>query len=124
MAEEKKKRWRPSLTAYRELEETIHRQCVELDAWREKCRKLVEAKSNVSDKTVSQWAYDELKKKYDELDVALTTQKHALDDAENEKKALAEKLGELCELQKDYDAVCAENLSLKSRGFWARVFNK
>ena len=38
--EEKKKRFRPTLTAYREQEETIHRQCVELDAWREKYREL------------------------------------------------------------------------------------
>jgi len=77
MAEEKKKRWRPSLTAYRELEETIHRQCVELDAWREKYHELLKS----------------TKESYSSL-------------------------------QEDYDALYAENLSLKSRGFWARVFNK
>lgn len=38
--EEKKKRWRPSLTAYREMEEVVHRQCQELDAWRDKYRQL------------------------------------------------------------------------------------
>ena len=37
---EEKKRWRPSLTAYKEAEDTVHRQCVELDAWREKYRTL------------------------------------------------------------------------------------
>ena len=37
---EENKRWRPSLTAYKEAEETVHRQCVELDAWREKYRTL------------------------------------------------------------------------------------
>lgn len=36
MEEEKKKRTRPTLTQVRELEDVIHRQCVELRAWREK----------------------------------------------------------------------------------------
>lgn len=37
---EEKKRWRPSLGEYRELEEVIHRQCDELNAWRDKYREL------------------------------------------------------------------------------------
>lgn len=36
MEEEKKKRTRPTLTQVRELEDVIHRQCVELRAWSEK----------------------------------------------------------------------------------------
>ena len=45
MEEKKKKRWRPSLAAYRELEEVIHRQVMELDGWREKYRKLLGQKA-------------------------------------------------------------------------------
>lgn len=106
MAEEKKKRWRPSLKAYRELEETIHRQCVELDAWREKYHKLLESKG-IPDDLVS-------KAEYEKIEEVLQRQR--------ELGKLYEK--NLKELREDYDAVCAENLSLKSRGFWARVFNK
>lgn len=106
MAEEKKKRWRPSLTAYREQEETIHRQCVELDAWREKYHKLLESKG-IPDDLVSKEEYGEI------MEIL---------KKEEELRKLTEK--NLNELREDYDAVCAENLSLKSRGFWARVFNK
>lgn len=36
------KRKRPTAAEIKEMEETIHRQCVELDAWREKYRALKE----------------------------------------------------------------------------------
>lgn len=38
--EEEKKRKRPTVAEMREMEEVIHRQCQELDAWREKYREL------------------------------------------------------------------------------------
>lgn len=38
--EEKKKRMRPTKAQMSEMEDVIHRQCVELDAWRDKYRKL------------------------------------------------------------------------------------
>lgn len=37
---EKQKRTRPTVVQVREMEETIHRQCQELDAWRDKYRAL------------------------------------------------------------------------------------
>jgi len=103
--EEKKKRWRPSLTAYREQEETIHRQCVELDAWREKYRKLAESTDMVAYQKVvgerdQQIHYNSLKDK--ELE-SMRTQNDALRN-------------EIVELR---DEVYA----LEHRGFFARLFN-
>ena len=40
MEEKKTKRVRPTVAQVREMEDVIHRQCVELDAWREKYRTL------------------------------------------------------------------------------------
>ena len=40
MEEKKTKRVRPTVAQVREMEETVHRQCVELDAWRDKYREL------------------------------------------------------------------------------------
>ena len=103
--EEKKKRWRPSLTAYREQEETIHRQCVELDAWRDKYRKLAESTDMVAYQKVvgerdQQIHYNSLKDK--ELE-SMRTQNDALRN-------------EIVELR---DEVYA----LEHRGFFARLFN-
>lgn len=39
--EEKKGSGRPTAAQIREMEETVHRQCVELDAWRDRYRELV-----------------------------------------------------------------------------------
>ena len=105
MAEEKKKRWRPSLTAYRELEETIHRQCVELDAWRDKYRKLAESHDHVAYQKVvgerdQQIHYNELKdKEIDKLKIR------------ND------------ELHKENAELKDEVYALEHRGFWSRLFN-
>lgn len=40
--EEKKKKVRPTLAMMSELEDTVHSQCVELRAWREKYDRLFE----------------------------------------------------------------------------------
>ena len=105
MAEEKKKRWRPSLTAYRELEETIHRQCVELDAWREKYRELAKSADVVAYQKVvgerdQQIHYNSLKDK--ELE-----NMHAVND----------------ELRKKVVELKEEISILEHRSFWARLFN-
>lgn len=105
MAEEKKKRWRPSLTAYREQEETIHRQCVELDAWREKYRELAKSADVVAYQKVigerdQQIHYNSLKDK--ELE-----NQHAVND----------------ELRKKVAELKDEVYALEHRGFWARLFN-
>ena len=101
---EKKKRWRPSLTAYRELEETVHRQCVELDAWRDKYRSLADGKAVGG---VSQAAYEELQRKYDDqllADSHLSGQVRELEECNRSMKEELERLG--------------------SRGFWSRLFNR
>lgn len=125
--EETKKRWRPTLTAYREQEEVIHRQCVELDAWREKYRELVKCKEA--------GAYQELNGKYREQ---LTFSEHLgkrLDELKSENASLSQsnKLMEM-ELRKvqselDFErevsrVKAAECENLRNRGFWARVFNR
>lgn len=38
--EEEKKRRRPTMAEVREMEDVIHRQCQELDAWRDRYREL------------------------------------------------------------------------------------
>lgn len=154
MAEKNKKRYRPTVTEVRalrneleatkenyknkvkeneELYEKVKKLKKELDdqidgtsnivkesdAWREKYNKLMDEIKELKNKSFPNDTVPKVK--YDELDANLTKQKHALDDMTNEKKALADNLSLL---QKDYDAVCAENLALKSRGFWARLFNK
>lgn len=105
--EEKKKRWRPSLTAYREMEETVHRQCVELDAWRDKYRELEKSKVRTVKGSVSQLEYDALLEKY------------------NKELLYHDVLSrEMSDLQETVACLKAEVERLESRGFWARVFNR
>lgn len=52
--EEEKKRRRPTVADVREMEEVIHRQCQELDAWREKCRELDSRNDELYDMYVSE----------------------------------------------------------------------
>jgi len=105
MAEEKKKRWRPSLTAYRELEETIHRQCVELDAWREKYRELAKSADVV--------AYQKVVGERDQQ-----IHYNSLKDKELENMRLSND-----SLRKEIVELKDEVYSLEHRGFWSRLFN-
>ena len=104
MAEEKKKRWRPSLTAYREQEETIHRQCVELDEWREKYRELKSADAVAYQKVVG------------ERDQQIHY--NSLKDKELENMRLSND-----SLRKEIVELKDEVYSLEHRGFWSRLFN-
>ena len=53
---------REQVKKFDDMEETIHRQCVELNEWREKYRKLFEEKKAKSN-GVSKEKFEELKKK-------------------------------------------------------------
>lgn len=120
--EEKKKRWRPSLTAYRELEKKLESQIEgtsqlvkDCDLWREK--------------------YQILKKKYDEL---LPLSQDAVSQVEKLTDSLAEsrrlhnetlcKYGDLSaehdRLAEESKKLRAENDRLKSRGFIDRLLNR
>lgn len=122
--EEKKKRWRPSLTAYRELEKKLAEQIEgtsqlvkDCDAWREK--------------------YRELKKKYDDAlhvrnDVVprkvhqeLVTENRTLVESN---KLMEEELNRVRDANVSLGKKCAElnnKLSeLLSRGWFARLLNK
>lgn len=120
--EEKKKRWRPTLTAYRELEKKLESQIEgtsqlvkDCDLWREK--------------------YQILKKKYDEL---FPLSQDAVSQVENLRDSLAEsrrlhdeisyKHGELSaehdRLAEECKKLRAENDRLKSRGFIDRLLNR
>ena len=148
--EEKKKRWRPSLTAYREMEETVHRQCVELDAWREKYRALDREmkalrKDFDSDDTVPKSDYKTLMKnyktlekksldylvKYNDLQSSYDFMKSEVSTLEQSNKSMESELRrksdrESKELNRWKEkAIEAETevMRLLGRGFWARLFN-
>lgn len=131
--EEKKKRWRPSLTAYREMEETVHRQCMELDAWREKYHTLKKL-------------YDHLDEECSKLSKVVKRQKKQMEDnsvvtvdeynglmaemkrSETVVKRLEDELAVEKEKKDILEYVISEKevriAELESRGFWRRLFNK
>jgi len=112
--EEKKKRWRPSLTAYRELEKKLESQIEgtsqlvkDCDAWREKYRGVVDGYVPVS-------KYNDLLAKNNTL--------------EQSNKLMEDELNRVREANVSLGKKCAElsnKLSeLLSRGWFARLFNK
>lgn len=159
MAEEKKKRVRPTVTEVRalrnELEATKenYRNSVsvnarlrsenrqlkkqldsqldgtsnivsESDSWRKKYRELkkeMDALRAKPDDVVPKSAYDELNKKYQDIDLSRFMLMVSLEKCKAEKKTAEDKLDEVL---KDYDEICSENIRLRCRGFWQRLFNK
>ena len=119
--EEKKKRWRPSLAQYRELEKKLESQIdgtsklvADCDGWREKYRNLLD--------DISKGNVDVVLK--DHID-SLRCENNAL---ERSNEFMSREIGNLRDTNK---AVIQENkdlrdelFRLKSRGFFARVFNK
>lgn len=92
--EEKKKRWRPSLTAYRELQRQVDEALVSLS----KARKDV-----LSCKT----ELDALRRSNSLMEKELSLQQQMNDDLNKQNWKLRDEL-----------------FDLKNRGFWARVFNR
>lgn len=107
--------WKELNSKYQDAEETVHRQCVELDAWREKYRKLAE-----------------------EVDALRNMKQRAVSDAGEAigKRVMAEEKLKKCEEQlqkmKDHVIECnkiaeaakAEVKRLRSRGWLARLLNR
>lgn len=120
--EEKKKRWRPSLTAYRELEKQMkNEQDLHIHFAKECDRLKSELDSHIEGTSLLVKDCDAWREKYNDL-------KAERDTLEKSNKLMEEELNrekhtnkEFCEtyheLKEKYD-------DLKSRGFWARVFNK
>lgn len=118
--EEKKKRFRPSLTAYRELESKLadqidgtSRLVKDCDLWREKYRQLVKEHKKLQ-ASIEAEAVRELKDKNTTLE-----QSNTLLSAETD--TLRSKMSQLSELA---DKASKEVKRLNERSFWARVFNK
>ena len=97
---EKKKRWRPSLTAYRALENEVS-----------------ELKEQLAHATNGSSASKELKALREKYDTLEKSNKYL----EDSRDAL---IVENESLVKENEILKFENTRLKERGFWARVFNK
>ena len=106
--EEKKKRWRPSLTAYRELESKLQEQIDGTSRLIADCR----------DWRQKFWT---MKDERDVLKSKLLAADQSNGHVEEEIQRLRR---EVNTLEQKNDALCQENYSLRHRGFWARVFNK
>ena len=108
-----KKRVRPTKAKVEELEEVIHRQCIELNEWREKYRELIESIKEGKEVKV-------LRNHICALESENETMKRSNDymAKEIDRIRLEHK-----ELRKKYEEVIEELDFLKSRGFWARLWN-
>lgn len=105
---EKEKRWRPSLTAYRELEKKLEKQLEgtsrlvrECDIWREKFRTLLAERDKLA------------------ANVRQLEQVNTLQAAEM--KVLRRKGDEFASLACER---AGEIKRLRSRGLWSRIFNR
>ena len=124
--EGRKKRWRPSLTAYREQEETIHLQCLELDAWREKYHALKASYDHVDGERRKLSEVVSRQKKQMEANEVVTVGEYSgllaevrrLEEDLSVEKARSELLDSIVSQKEERIA------ELESRGFWSRVFNR
>ena len=121
MEEGKKKRWRPSLAQYRELERRIDEQIegtslvvADCHGWRAKYRNLIDEISKGNDKKV-------LRDHIEALECENKTLKRSNEMMEGEIKKMFKEIGEL----QNKCVTIEYNYKLyKNRGFWARLFNK
>ena len=111
---EKKKRQRPTKAQVEELEEVIHRQCQELDGWREKYRELLKSIKESKEVKVLRDHICALESENNILNHSNETMSKEIEKIREADKALAQK----------YNNVKFELEVLKHRGFWARLFNK
>ena len=119
--EEKKKRWRPSLAQYRELEKKLESQIdgtsklvADCDGWREKYRSVIKEVSHGGDKKV-------LREHIEALECENRTLRHSNELMETELKRNSQVLEWNTRAMNELRGVLH---SLKSRGFWSRVFNR
>lgn len=121
MKEEKKKRWRPSLTQYRELEAKLEEQIegtsrivADCRGWRAKYRELIKEISKGNDKKV-------LRDHIEALECENKTLRHSNELMETELKRNSQVLEWNTRAMNELRGVLH---NLKSRGFWSRVFNR
>ena len=121
MEEGKNKRWRPSLSQYRELEAKLEEQIegtsrivAECDGWREKYRKLVkEVSKNCVDKVLKD-RIDTLERENDTLSRSNEFMASELNSIREQDSSVAQENQELRD----------EVFYLRNRGLWARILNK
>ena len=104
---EQKKRWRPSLTAYRELEKQLayaNEQCL-----------------NLRNTRISADESEKLKERIKELESENTTLAKSNDWADKELKNIR---SHNKRIENENKTLKEDMEVLKSRGFWARVFNR
>lgn len=121
MKEEKKKRWRPSLAQYRELEAKLEEQIegtsrivADCHGWRAKYRELIKEISKGNDKKV-------LRDHIEALECENRTLRHSNELMETELKRNSQVLEWNTRAMNELRGVLH---NLKSRGFWSRVFNR
>ena len=120
---EKKKRFRPTLGAYRALEDEVSRLREELRLCeREKGYPVHDCESGCEE-TVHMLVQesDAWREKYRSLDEECRTLKVSNEHMEREVARLNEKLRERVDKIRDLET---DIYVLKNRGFWARVFNR
>ena len=121
MIMEGKKRWRPSMTQYRELEAKLEEQIegtsrivADCHGWRRKYRALIEEISKGNDKKV-------LRDHIEALECENRTLRHSNELMETELKRNSQVLEWNTRAMNELRGVLH---NLKSRGFWSRVFNR
>ena len=119
--EEKKKRWRPSLTQYRELQTKLDEQIegtslivADCHGWRAKYRSIIEEISKGNDKKV-------LRDHIEALECENRTLRHSNELMETELRRNNEVINMCDNANRDLRGILH---NIKSRGFWARVFNR
>lgn len=123
---EYKRRTRPTVAQQREMEEVIHRQCIELDAWREKYRCLKQEWDDI---------HQELREKCKSLEVALNRQGEEYtklageaDTLKKSSKYMEEQLNRVKSQREDLERKLADSqrqvFRLQNRGFLSRLFNR
>ena len=119
--DEKTKRWRPSLTQYRELQAKLDEQIegtsrivADCDGWRAKYRSIIEEISKGNDKKV-------LRDHIEALECENRTLRHSNEMMETELEKMRASDNEFARENRE---LRDEVFCLRNRSFWARVFNR
>ena len=120
---ETKKRWRPSLTAYRELQKQLSEVNVLLDEEKTTSEaRLVEIERLKRELSDAMSVCDSVsKKEYEKLKTEIISFKRSNELMDAELEIMRKKFGDMCQIA---DERSAEIGRLKSRGFFERLFNK
>lgn len=123
MAEEKKKRFRPTLTEYRALQSDLEhvKECLH-----QTTRELVNAED---DKKDLQAKYDELHRLYDECsEESVENLKKEIESLQDSNGYLEDRIAKLNEtikgLKNEVEMRDADIMNMKHRSLWQRILNK